>query len=70
MESFERFNEDQFPSKEAIYSSLKAESISNKDYRHTQDDFRSFRMVELGDYNNLWLLTDVLTVVFESFTDM
>ena len=39
MDSFERFNEDQFPSNETFYSSLKYESMSDEDYALAQDVF-------------------------------
>lgn len=53
MDSFEQFNEDELPPKKAFYSTLKNETISNENYVHTQDVFRLFGMVDLGDYHSL-----------------
>ena len=71
MDSFERFDETALPPKEAFYSSLTDENISDDDYEHAKKVFESFEMKDLGDYHNLYLLTDVLLLadVFESFRD-
>ena len=72
MDSFEPFNEDHFPPKDAFYSFLMKESISDEDYAHSQDISQSFEMVDLAEYHNLYLHTDVLLLadVLESFRDM
>ena len=57
MGSFERFQEPQLPSKDAIYSSLTEEDISEIDYIHVQRVFNHFDMTDLGDYRNFRLLT-------------
>ena len=72
MDSFERFQEPQLPPKDAFYSSLTEEDISEIDYTHIQRVFNHFNMTDLGYYHNLYLLTSVLLLadVFENFRDV
>ena len=72
MDSFEQFQEPQLPPKDAFYSSLTEEYISEIDYTHTQRVFNHFDMTDLGDYHNFYLLTDVLLLadVFENFREV
>ena len=59
MDSFERFEEPQLPPKDAFYSSLTEEDISEIDYTHAQRVSNHFNMTDLGDDHNFYLLTDV-----------
>ena len=43
-----------------IFSSLKEECISEKDYLHAIDVWLMFKMNTMGDYHDLYLKTDVL----------
>ena len=72
LNSFERFQEPQLPPKDAFYSSLTEEDISEIDYTHAQRVFNHFNMTDLGDYHNFYLLTDVLLLadVFKNFRDV
>ena len=72
MDSFERFQEPQLPPKDAFYSSLTEEDISETDYTHAQRFFNHFDMTDLGDYHKFYLLTDVplLADVFENSRNM
>ena len=72
MGSFERFQEPQLLPKDAFYSSLTEEDISEIDYTHSQRGFKHFAMTDFGDYHNFYLLTDVLLLadVFENFRDV
>ena len=72
MDSFEQFQEPQLPPKDAFYSSLTEEYISEIDYTHAQRVFNHFDMTDLGDYHNFYLLTDVLLLadVFENFREV
>ena len=71
-DSFEQFQEPQLPPKDAFYSSLIEEDISEIDYTHAQRVFNNFDMTDLGDYHNFYLLTNVLLLadVFKNFKDM
>ena len=64
--------EPQLPPKNTFYSSLTEEDISKTDYTHAQRVFNHFHMTDLGDYQNLYLLTNLLLLadVFENFRDL
>ena len=72
MHSFERFQEPQLPSKDAFYSSLTEEDISETDYTHVQRVFNHFDTTDLGVNHKSYLLTNVLLLVdiFENFREM
>lgn len=59
MDNVERFKEPTLPPTEALYSSLTGEHISEEDYQHAQNVFSSFNLRTLGEYHDLYLLTDV-----------
>ena len=71
VDSFERSQEPQLPSKYAFYSSLTQEDIFKTDYTHAQRVFKHFDMRDLGDNHNFYLLTDVflLVDVFQNFRE-
>ena len=72
MDSFGQFQEPQLPPKDALFSSLTEEDISEIDYSHAQRVFKHFDMIDVRDYHNFYLLTDVLLLadVFENFRDV
>lgn len=69
MDSWEKFNETQFPLLQKFYSSVKKEHISDEDYAHPKHVFEIFKVKSLGEYHDLYLKTDVLLLadVFEQF---
>ena len=69
MDSFERFNETSLPPKEAFYSKLKDEHISDDDYENAKKVWEAYECKTLGDYHDLYLATDTLHLadVFENF---
>ena len=69
MDSWERFAEPRLPPKEAFYSKLTDDGISDADYFHVQKVWETFGCVSLGDYSDLYCKTDVLLLadVFENF---
>ena len=69
MDSFKKFSENKLPDRSNIFSSLKDECISEKDYLKTADVWNVFKMNTMGDYHDLYLKTDVLFLadVFEKF---
>ncbi|KAK3730598.1 hypothetical protein QZH41_006676 [Actinostola sp. cb2023] len=69
MDNIEKFKEPQLPPKEAFYSKLIEEHISDDDYHHAQTVFTTFQLQNLGEYHDLYLLSDVLLLadVFENF---
>ena len=69
--SWDRFEETQFPSINAFYSNLNISSISEKDYQHAQRVWKEFGIHNLGDYHHLYLRRDavLLANVYEAFRD-
>ena len=72
MDSLERFKENKLPPKEAFYSRLTGEGISNEDYEHAKNVWDVFGMKNLQDYHDLYNETDVLLLadVFENFRNI
>ena len=72
MDSFEKLKETELPRKEAFYSRLDEEGISDKDYIHAQKVWETLEMKTLEDYHNLYNKADVLLLadVFENFRDI
>jgi len=69
MDSFEKFNETESPSKEQFYSILNHEHISDDDYKHAKKVWKGFNLKNMGEYHDLYLLSDILLLsdVFENF---
>ena len=58
MDSWEKFDETALPSKEAFYSNLNLENISDKDYAHAQKVWDVFKIKNLGEYHDLYVKID------------
>jgi hypothetical protein len=69
---FCKFTEEQFPPKEAFHSSLSGADISVEDYPHAQQIWEAFGIKNVGKHNDLYVLTDVLSLadVFENFREI
>ena len=69
MDSFDRFNKTKLPEKQDFYSIVNNEHISDEQYQHAQTVWNTFKLRNMGDYHNLYLLSDVLLLadVFENF---
>ena len=69
VDSPNKLDETCLPSKEAFYSQLFEEDISDDNYNHAKQIWNTFKCKTLGDYHDLYLKTDVilLTDVFENF---
>ena len=52
MDTLERLKETKLPPKEAFYSKLNNEDISDEDYAHAQKVWRMFKMEHFQDYHN------------------
>ena len=72
MNSPEKLKETQLPSKEAFYSRLNDEGISDENYAHAQEVWETFEMKNLEDYHKLYNKVDVLLLsdVFENFREI
>ena len=66
MGSWERFNETSLADKEAFYSNLNMEDITDVDYKPAKIVFKNLINKKLGDYHDTLLLADV----FENFRNM
>ena len=66
------FDDKQLPPKEAFYSKLTDEGISDDDYKHAHAVWDEFDMKTFKDYHNLYNVSDVLLLadVFENFRDV
>ena len=71
MNSSEKLKETKLPPREAFYSRLNDEGISDEDYEHARKVWGTFEMKNL-DYHNLYNQVDVLLFadVFENFRDI
>ena len=69
MDSFEKFSETSLPKKEDFYSKLNDEHITEDEYAHAKEVWKTFDCKTLGDYHDLYVKTDValLADVFENF---
>ena len=69
MDSFEKFNKTEIPTKEEFYSILNNEHITDDDYKHAQKVWNTFQLQTMGEYHNLYLKSDIVLLadVFENF---
>ena len=72
VDRLDRLSETQLPPKEAFYSKLNDEHISDEDYEHAQKVWEAFDCKTLKDYHDLHLKSDVILLsdVFETFRDL
>ena len=72
MDNWEKFDETTLPPKEAFYSNLNLEDISDEDYAHAQKVWDVFEINNLGEYHDLYVQSDTLLLadVFENFRNM
>ena len=71
MNNWERFDETLLP-KEAFYSNLNMEDITDNDNRHADKVFKEFKLKHFGEYHDLYVQSDTLLLadVFENFRNM
>ena len=72
MDSLEKLKETALPPKEAFYSRLNDGGISDEDYAHAQNVWKTFKMKYFKDYHELYNKVDVLLLadVFENFRNI
>ena len=69
MDSFEKFNQKELPTKDQFYSILNDQHITGDEYDHANKVLNTFMIKTMGEYHDLYLVSDVLllTNVFENF---
>ena len=69
VDCMKKFDETSLPPKEAFYSKLTGEGITDEDYQHAQTVLKEFNIESMKGYHNLYNLSDVLLLadVFEHF---
>ena len=69
MDSFEKFNQTELPTKDQFYSVLNDQHITDDEYGHAKKVWNTFKIKTMGEYHDLYLESDVLllTDVFENF---
>ena len=67
MDSWDKFNYSELPSKDKFYSKLNMSGVSDKDYNHAMLVWNEFGIRNMGEYHDLYLLTDTILLanVFE-----
>ena len=60
MDGWNKFNETSIPSKESFYSNLTMGNISETDYRHANNIFKTFKLNNFSDYHDLYAQSDTL----------
>ena len=69
MDGFEKFEKRQLPKQTSFFSRLMQEKVSDEDFAHAQKVWEEFGCKNMGDFHDLYLLSDVLLLadVMESF---
>ena len=72
VDCMKKLDETSHPPKEAFYSKLTGEGITDEDYRHAQTVWKEFNIESMKDYHNLYNLSDVLLLaaIFENFRNI
>ena len=60
IDCMKKLDETSLPPKEAFYSKLTGEGITDEEYRHAQTVWKNFNIESMKDYHNLYNLSDVL----------
>ena len=71
MNSYEKFDETSIPPKEAFYSKLNLDNMTDKDYAHVQKVRKVFKITNCSEYHDLYAQGNTLlhAGVFENFRD-
>ena len=69
MDSFQKFEKTELPTKEEFHNILNNEHITDEQYKHAQNVWDTFNLKTMGDYHDLYLKSDILLLadVFENF---
>ena len=69
IKDFQVFEETSLPPKEAFHNDLTEDDISEEDYQHAEKVWSTFHCETMGQYQDLYLYTDIflLADIFEAF---
>ena len=72
MDSIEKFNDTELPPMKEFYSKLSGRGITEKNYRHAWNVWKTRKMKTFKEYHELYNITDVLLLadVFENIRDL
>ena len=72
MDNWGKFDETTLPPKEAFYSNLNLENISDEECAHDQKVWEVFEIKNRGEYHDLYVQSDTLLLadLFENFRNM
>ena len=72
MISWEKFDETTLPPKEAFYSNLNLEDISDEDYAHAEKVWDVSEINNLGEYHDIYVQSNTLLLadVYENFRNI
>ena len=62
MDSFKKFSENKLPDRSTFFSVLKDKYFGEKDNLKAVDIWNMFKINTMGDYHDLYLKTDVLSL--------
>ena len=65
MDSWQKFCETAIPPKEAFYSELNLEDITDKNYPHAKKVWKVFEIKNRGEYHDLYVQCDTLLLADE-----
>ena len=61
-DSFEKFNQTDLLTKEQFYSILNDQNVTNGEYDHARKVWQTFNLKNMGEYHDLYLKSDVLSL--------
>ena len=69
MDSFEKFDQTELPTKEQFYSILNDQHVTNDEYNHAKKVWKTFYIKTMGEYHDLYVKSDMLLLagMFENF---
>lgn len=66
MDKINKLNVTKLPQKEKFYSKLSYCNVSDEDYEHTENVWKKFNMIVMGDYHDLYLFIFCLQMCSKS----
>ena len=72
MDSFSKYNDTIFPSKDEFYNDLAGKECTVSDYEYGKKVYNLMKCKNMGDYTDVYVIDDVLKLadIFENFREM